>query len=250
MQEKKPTRKQRADAGDKRVVKEKFLEQRQEAVKAKPLLPMNDRQREFIDLLNTKPIVVATGFAGTSKTFLPTAMAADLYRLGKIDKIIVTRPAVSTSKSVGYFKGTAEEKLAVWLNSVIPIFKERMGSADFTIALESEDICFIPLEVIKGMSINNAWVLVEESSDLTKDEVIKLITRMGKNSKLVLSSDVRQSELKTESGLVWLTKFIQRHNLSQNFGFVDFNDVNHIVRSDAVRQFIVALTRDERKGIE
>ena len=250
MQEKKPTRKQRADAGDKRVVKEKFLEQRQEAVKAKPLLPMNDRQRDFIDLLNTKPIVVATGFAGTSKTFLPTAMAADLYRLGKIDKIIVTRPAVSTSKSVGYFKGTAEEKLAVWLNSVIPIFKERMGSADFTIALESEDICFIPLEVIKGMSINNAWVLVEESSDLTKEEVIKLITRMGKNSKLVLSGDVRQSELKTESGLVWLTKFIQRHNLSQNFGFVDFKDVNHIVRSDAVRQFIVALTRDERKGIE
>lgn len=250
MQEKKPTRKQRADAGDKRVVKEKFLEQRQEAVKAKPLLPMNDRQREFIELLNTKPIVVATGFAGTSKTYLPTAMAADLYRLGKIDKIIVTRPAVSTSKSVGYFKGTAEEKLAVWLNSVIPIFKERMGSADFTIALESEDICFIPLEVIKGMSINNAWVLVEESSDLTKDEVVKLITRMGKNSKLVLSGDVRQSELKTESGLVWLTKFIQRHNLSQNFGFVDFNDVNHIVRSDAVRQFIVALTRDERKGIE
>ncbi|MFM7851092.1 MAG: PhoH family protein, partial [Flammeovirgaceae bacterium] len=105
---------------------------------------MNDRQREFIDLLNTKPIVVATGFAGTSKTYLPTAMAADLYRLGKIDKVIVTRPAVSTSKSVGYFKGTAEEKLAVWLNSVIPIFKERMGSADFTIALESEDICFIP----------------------------------------------------------------------------------------------------------
>ncbi|MFM7853145.1 MAG: PhoH family protein, partial [Flammeovirgaceae bacterium] len=91
---------------------------------------------------------------------------------------------------------------------------------------------------------------VEESSDLTKEEVIKLITRMGKNSKLVLSGDVRQSELKTESGLVWLTKFIQRHNLSQNFGFVDFNDVNHIVRSDAVRQFIVALTRDERKGIE
>lgn len=250
MQEKKPTRKQRADAGDRRVVKEKFLEQRQEAVKSKPLLPMNDRQREFIDLLNTKPIVVATGFAGTSKTYLPTAMAADLYRLGKIDKIIVTRPAVSTSKSVGYFKGTAEEKLAVWLNSVIPIFKERMGSADFTIALESEDICFIPLEVIKGMSINNAWVLVEESSDLTKEEVVKLVTRMGKNSKLVLSGDVRQSELKTESGLVWLTKFIQRHNLAQNFGFVDFNDVNHIVRSDAVRQFIVALTRDERKGID
>jgi len=93
-------------------------------------------------------------------------------------------------------------------------------------------------------------VLVEESSDLTKEEVIKLVTRMGKNSKLVLSGDLRQSELKGESGLAWLSKFVQRHNLTQNFGFVDFNDVNHIVRSDAVKQFIVALTRDERKGIE
>jgi phosphate starvation-inducible PhoH-like protein len=249
-QQRTPTRKERAEQGDKRVIKEKFLGQREEAVKAKPILPLNEKQREYIELLNTKPIVISTGFAGTSKTYLPTAIAADLYKLGKIDKIIITRPAVSSSKSVGYFKGSAEEKLAVWLNAVIPIFKDRLGKDAFEIALESSDITFVPLEVIKGMSINNAWVLVEESSDLTKEEVIKLVTRMGKNSKLVLSGDLRQSELKGESGLAWLSKFVQRHNLTQNFGFVDFNDVNHIVRSDAVKQFIVALTRDERKGIE
>jgi phosphate starvation-inducible PhoH-like protein len=249
-QQRKPSRKERVEQGDKRVIKEKFLGQREEAVKAKPILPLNEKQKEYIELLNTKPIVISTGFAGTSKTYLPTAIAADLYKLGRIDKIIITRPAVSTSKSIGYFKGSAEEKLAVWLNAVIPIFKDRLGKDTFDIALESSDITFVPLEVIKGMSINNAWVLVEESSDLTKEEVIKLVTRMGKNSKLVLSGDLRQSELKGESGLAWLSKFVQRHNLTQNFGFVDFNDVNHIVRSDAVKQFIVALTRDERKGIE
>ena len=194
--------------------------------------------------------MIATGYAGTSKTYIPTVMAADLYKLNQINKIIITRPAISTSKSVGYFKGTAEEKLAVWLNSVIPIFKERLGAAAFTLALESQDIEFVPLEVIKGMSINNAWVLCEESSDLTKEEVVKLITRMGKNSKLVLSGDIRQAELKGDSGLSWVSKFVQRHNLGNNYGFIDFNDVNDIVRSDAVRQFIVALVRDEKKGIE
>lgn len=250
MRSKKPARKQRADNGGQRVVKDKFMEQREEVVRTRALVPMNEKQKEYIELLSSKPIVIATGFAGTSKTYLPTAMAADLYKLNKIDKIIVTRPAVSTSKSLGYFKGTAEEKLGVWLNSVIPIFKDRLGSSAFTIALESEDISFVALEVIKGMSINNAWVLVEEASDLTKEEVVKLITRMGKNSKLVLSGDIRQSELKGNSGLVWLTKFVQRHQLSTNFGFVDFNDINHIVRSDAVKQFILAMTRDERKGIE
>lgn len=250
MQQHRKTRKEKAESGERRVVKDKFMEQREEAVKAKPLVPMNKRQQEYIDLLKEKPVVIATGYAGTSKTYIPTVMAADLYKLNQIQKIIITRPAVSTSKSVGYFKGTAEEKLAVWLNSVIPIFKERLGAAMFTLALETQDIEFVPLEVIKGMSINNAWVLCEESSDLTKDEVIKLVTRMGKNSKLVLSGDIRQSELKGDSGLSWVSKFVQRHNLSSNFGFIDFNDVNDIVRSDSVKQFIVALVRDERKGIE
>ena len=244
------TRRQKAQEGTGRVVKEKFMEQREEAVKAKPLVPMNKKQHDYIELLHDKPIVIATGYAGTSKTYIPTVMAADLYKLNQIQKIIITRPAVSSSKSVGYFKGTAEEKLAVWLNAVIPIFKERLGAAAFTLALETQDIEFVPLEVIKGMSINNAWVLVEESSDLTKEEVIKLVTRMGKNSKLVLAGDIRQSELKGDSGLSWISKFVQRHNLGDNFGFIDFNDVNEIVRSDAVKQFIVALTRDERKGIE
>lgn len=250
MQQHRKTRKEKAESGERRVVKDKFMEQREEAVKAKPLVPVNKRQQEYIDLLKEKPVVIATGYAGTSKTYIPTVMAADLYKLNQIQKIIITRPAVSTSKSVGYFKGTAEEKLAVWLNSVIPIFKERLGAAMFTLALETQDIEFVPLEVIKGMSINNAWVLCEESSDLTKDEVIKLVTRMGKNSKLVLSGDIRQSELKGDSGLSWVSKFVQRHNLSSNFGFIDFNDVNDIVRSDSVKQFIVALVRDERKGIE
>lgn len=250
MQEKKPTRKEKSLQRSGRVVKEKCLEQREEAVKSKPLVPMNKKQQEYMDLLRDKPVVIATGYAGTSNTYLPTAMAADLYKLNQIQKIMITRPAVSTSKSLGYFSGSVTEKMQVWLDAVIPIFQERLGAAAFQLALENGDIEFVPLEVVKGMSINNAWLLVEEASDLTKEEVTKLIIRMGKNSKLVLSGDIRQSEVKDGSGLAWVAKFVQRHNLSSNFGFVDFCDVNDIVRSDAVRQFIVALTRDEKKGIE
>lgn len=242
------TRKSKIDSGQPRVIKEKFLEEREESIKAKPLVPMNAKQREYIRLLNEKSCVIATGFAGSSKTYIPTVMAADLLKTGKINKIIVTRPAVSSSKSVGYFKGSDVEKMSVWLNSVIPVFKERLGAAGLEIALAAKNIEFVPLEVIKGMSINDAWVLAEESSDLTKDEVIKLVTRMGRNSKLVLSGDIRQAELKGDLGLKWVADFVNRHrNLQENFGFVDFGDVNDIVRSDAVRQFIVALVRDEKK---
>lgn len=243
------TRKEKVQGGTQRVVKEKFAEQRKERMQSKPIVPLNAKQRTYLELLEDKSVIIATGYAGTSKTYLPTAKAADLYKLGEIHKIYITRPAISESKSVGYFKGSELEKMSVWLNSVIPVLKERLGSAELEIALASKDIEFIPLEVLKGMSINDAWLLVEESSDLTKEEVIKLITRMGKNSKLVLSGDIRQSELNKGLGLAWVADFVKRHNLS-NFGFVDFDDVNDIVRSEAVKQFIVALVRDEKKGVK
>ena len=244
------TRAKKVEEGTGRTVKDKFQQEREESVKDKPLVPMNKKQQLYIDLLKEKPIVIATGYAGSSKTYIPAVMAADLYKLNQIQKIYLTRPAISTSKSVGYFKGTAEEKLSQWLGAVIPIFIERMGRSMFEIAVDAGDVQFIPLEVAKGMSINDAWFIVEEASDLTKEEVIKLVTRMGKNSVLVLAGDIRQAELKGESGLHWLIKFVERHNLSHNFGFVDFNEVNDIVRSDAVKQFITCLVRDERKGIE
>lgn len=249
MNQRKMTRSKKSEDGAVRVIKDKFMDERKEHLKAKPLVAMNKKQQLYIDLIKEKDIVVATGFAGTSKTFIPTVMAADLFNLGQINKIIVTRPAVSSSKSVGYFKGTEVEKMQVWLNSVIPIFTERLGKAKFEIALANKDIEFVPLEVIKGMSINNAWVLAEESSDLTKEEIIKLVTRMGKNSKLILSGDIRQSELKSGCGLSWISEFVNRHNLL-HFGFIDFNEVNDIVRSEAVKSFIVALVRDEKKSLK
>ena len=248
MTQQRKTRATKAQEGTGRVIKDKFMDERKAKVQAKPLVAMNKKQQSYIDMLKDKPVVVATGYAGTSKTYIPTVMAADMYKLGQIDKIYITRPAVSSSKSMGFYKGTEIEKMSVWLNAVIPVFNERLGKAEFEIALATKDIEFVPLEVIKGMSINNAWVLVEEASDLTKEEIIKLITRMGKNSRLVISGDIRQSEVKEGSGLKWLVNFVQRHRMDENFGFIDFNDVNDIVRSDAVRQFIVNLVRDEKAG--
>lgn len=244
------TRKEKAQSGTQRVIKEKFLQERVEAVKAKPLVPMNDKQREYIRLIQEKPVCVSIGFAGTSKTYIPTVMAADLYKIGEINKIIITRPALSSSKSVGYTQGDFTTKMSAWLGGVLPILKERLGQPMLDLAISTQDIEFVPLETVKGLSLNNTWMLVEESSDLTKEEVIKLITRMGKNSRLILSGDIRQSELREESGLSWLSRFLQRHqNLDKNFGFIDFNSTDDIVRSSAVKDFIIALTRDEKKTV-
>lgn len=243
-----PTRKRSRDTTrDASKIKPKFQEQRQEEVRVNALKPLNAKQKLYMELLETKSVVIATGYPGTSKTYCPTVMAADKFRTGEINKIYITRPAISSSKSVGFFKGSDSEKMAVWLLPVISILKERLGIAAYEIALTKGDICFLPLEVIKGMSINDAWLICEESSDLTKEEIVKLVTRMGKNSKLVLAGDIRQAELKGELGLAWLAAFVQRNNLSENFGFVDFNETGNIVRSDAVKRFIIALVREEKQ---
>lgn len=244
------TRKRTKDSPrDTAKIKPKFQEKRQEEVQRNPLRPLNSKQKYYMELLETKAVVIATGFPGSSKTYMPTAMAADMFKLGKLKRLLFTRPAISSSKSHGFYSGSVIEKMEVWLGSVISILKERLGSAAYEIALGKGDIAFIPLETIKGMSINDAWLIVEESSDLTKEEVIKIITRMGRGSTLVLAGDIRQSELKGESGLAWLASFVKRHNLDENFGFVDFNEVSDIVRSDAVKRFIAALVRDE-KGVK
>ena len=242
------TRRQKSQEGTGRVIKEKFLQEREESVKSKPLVPMNERQRENIRILEEKTCCIATGFPGASKSYIPAVMAADLYKLGKIDKIMLTRPAISNSQTLGYFKGSETEKLSIWLGSVLPIFKERLGNAMFELAVSTGDISFVPLEVVKGLSLDRTFFICEEASDLTKDEVVKLVTRMGKESTLVLAGDILQSELKGDSGLVWLTKHLEDHpNLKKNFGWVDFDSVDHIVRSQAVKDFIISLIRSEKK---
>ena len=228
-----------------RRIKEKFQYQREEERQAKPLVPLTEKQKTFMRLIREKDCIVATGLAGTSKSYIPSAMAADMYRLGQIDKIIVTRPAISSSKSLGYFKGTSEEKLTCWLGPVIDVLKERLGSAAFEIAMNKGDIHFVPLETIKGSSFNNAFVIVEESSDLTKEEIIKLVTRVGKNTKITITGDVLQAELNGGAGMKWLSSFVQRNNLDGHFGFVDFNSYDDIVRSGVVKSFLIALHEED-----
>ena len=223
MQQSKQNQRRKGDRRDPTHIKPKFKEQRQQEVIYNPLRALNQKQAEYIRLIETKPCIIATGFAGSSKSYIPTVMAADAYKLGTINKIIITRPAISTSKTVGFTSGDFSTKMRMWLGGVVPILKERLGPM-LDIALEHEDISFIPLEVIK------------------------IVTRLGKNATLILAGDVRQSELKGESGLVWLVDFVKRHNMQDTFGFIDFNSTSDIVRSESVKQFIINLVRDEKKS--
>lgn len=224
-----------------REVKPKFVEQR--AMNSKPLVPRNEKQRAYIQSINENPLTIATGYAGTSKTYIPTVMACDAYLKGEIDKIVFVRPNVSNSKSLGMFKGSAVEKMEMWLMPVINILRDRLTPGGLETAIENGNIQYVPLEVIKGFSAENCFFIVDEGEDITIEEAVKIVTRQGKGCKMVISGDVGQSELKEKSGLKFITYMVQKYS-NLKAGFVDFNHVNDIERDDSCKQWIIALSKE------
>lgn len=190
------------------------------------------------------PLILATGYAGTSKTYIPTVMACDALRLGKIERICFTRPNISNSKSLGAFGGDLVEKMSNWLMPVIDILRKRLGVGELERALKVGDICFVPMEVIKGASFNKCFIICDEAEDLTVEEAKKIVTRQGENCKMILCGDITQSELKERSGLKYIKTMAEKYNLP--VGLVDFNDTDDIVRSQAVKDWIIAFNQEEK----
>lgn len=238
------TRAGKSASGEGRVVKQKFAEERKNVP---PLKPMNDLQAEYIRLIDTKSLIIATGFAGTSKSYIPTVMACDKWRVGDIDKIYLSRPAVSESKSVGFFKGSHIEKMSIWLLPILSTMYERLGKNVVDLAIASGDIAFIPLETIKGMSFGKStFVIVDEAEDITIKEAKSIVTRQGGGT-MVLAGDLEQAALNEKSGLAWLKKMVEKNAcLEDTTGFVDFNRPSDIVRSDACKAWILAMRREEQ----
>lgn len=237
-------REKRATTG--RKIPDKFKEEREEQINSRPLVPLNEKQRVYIQLINQYDLVLATGWAGTSKTYIPTVMACDAYLRGDIDKIVFTRPNISNSKSLGMFKGSAVEKMEMWLMPVMNILRDRLGVGALETAIKHGNIQFVPMEVIKGFSAENCFFIVDEGEDLTVEEAKKIVTRQGRNCKMVISGDVSQSELKERSGLKMLFKMIAEYP-ALNVGTIDFNHINDIVRSEQCKQWVIAFNKEEKK---
>lgn len=215
---------------------------------AAPLKPKNAFQVQYLNAIEDSPITVATGYPGTGKTYLPARVAASWYRQGRIDSIILSRPPMSGSQSLGYFKGTVEEKMQAWLAPVLGALQEEFsrGELDYLIKDPINRISFVPLETIKGSSWKNAFVIIDEAEDLTLKEIKSILTRIGANSRIVLSGDIGQTDL-AYSGL---SELLNLREADERFGrhisHVAFDDPAAIVRSDTCREIILGFERAGR----
>ena len=198
-----------------------------------PLVPLNPTQATYIDALRTSSQVVVLGPAGTGKTWIAATHAADLFRNGMIDKIILTRPNVPCGRSLGYFPGTLEDKFAPWAAPVVEAIKERIGQAAYEIALKKGDIELVPFEVMRGRSWKNAFVLFDEAQNSTPAEIKTFLTRIGEDCTVVVNGDVNQCDLDQASGLRAVILMIKSQMLPV--------PVIEFTRDDIVRSGICAM---------
>jgi phosphate starvation-inducible PhoH-like protein len=198
-----------------------------------PIKPLNPTQGDYLDALRFNPQVIVLGPAGTGKTWIAATYAADLFRNGQIDKIILTRPNVPCGRSLGYFPGTLEEKFAPWAAPVIEAIKERMGRGAYDIALKNGDIELLPFEVIRGRSLKNAFVLLDEAQNCTVAEIKTFLTRIGEGCTVVVNGDVSQCDLEEGSGLSAIIHLIKSQMLSV--------PVIEFTRDDIVRSGVCAM---------
>lgn len=201
--------------------------------------PLNEAQSIYMNMLETQPIVIATGYAGTSKSFLPSALGAYWLVTGKIDKVVLARPNEPLGKTVGLLKGDVDEKLMPLLGPTSEAMKTVIGPTHFDHLHRSGKIEYQLLEYIKGKTFDNCLVIIDEAEDCSVKEVKAILTRIGENSTIVLNGDKAQQSLKGESGLHLAIDLAKR---VEGMAHIDF-DIEDIVRSGICRDIIVEMVR-------
>lgn len=209
------------------------------------IVAMNERQQEYLDALRFDGcnVIICDGYSGSSKTFLATAVACEKLKEGVIDKIYVVRSPVSDSKSNGFLKGSSLEKCWPMLLPVIDSMEQVIGVDKTREFVETGVLEPVMLEYIKGRSLSNAFVILDESEDLTVKELVKCTTRLGKNAKLVFAGDILQCDLKKESGMA---KAIELKNKYPELSWkhISFDKYEHIVRSPEVKEAIIIFQKE------
>lgn len=202
-----------------------------------PLVPMNDNQKIYLDALKKSKQVIVLGPSGTGKTYLAATHAANLYLAKRIDKIIITRPAVSVGKSLGALPGTMEEKFGPWLSPVLSVLEQHLGKNKLETDTKNGNIQMAPLEYMRGSSFKDAFVLADECQNLDVAQFKMLVTRIGDNCQLVMNGDIRQSDIKEQSGLSKAIHLAKKYNIDASV--VEFT-LDDVVRSDICRQWLTA----------
>jgi phosphate starvation-inducible PhoH-like protein len=198
----------------------------------KTLHPKNPAQEQYMNLLQESKICFCTGPAGTGKTYIASNIALQKLYDGHIERILVTRPIVAT-EDIGYLPGTLEEKIHPYLLPLLDAFEDHVGVVKTKELLEHGLIEVSPLAFMRGRSLNNAFIILDEAQNVNKEQMKMFLTRIGYNTVMAINGDSTQTDLpnKSDCGLSWAVEKLT--GVSRDISVVEFN------RSDIVRNPLI-----------
>jgi phosphate starvation-inducible PhoH-like protein len=197
--------------------------------------PLNYIQGEYLRAIYENSIIFGIGSAGTGKTYIAATYAAGELFHRRIKKIVLTRPNIETGRGLGFLPGTLEEKYAPYLEPFDQIFTNSLGRGFYEYALNKNQIVPKPLGFMRGTTFEDCIVLLDEAQNATRDEMKMILSRIGKNCKIIISGDQEQSDI-NNSGLLDATNRLEH---IEGIEVVRFRDED-IVRSRLCKQIILA----------
>ena len=202
------------------------------------ILPRNRNQESYVLKLldETKDIVFGIGPAGTGKTLLAVQVAVKLFKEGKIDKIIVTRPAVSVDEDLGFLPGTLEQKMAPWTRPIFDVLREYFNAREIEGMIEEGIIEIAPLAYMRGRTFKNSFILADEMQNATQNQMKMLLTRLGEGSMMAVTGDLAQADRLKDNGLIDFTNRLIE-NSSTHIDIVNFGQ-GDIERHEAVKEVL------------
>lgn len=203
------------------------------------IIPRNRSQESYFLKLQDpeKKILFAVGPAGTGKTLLATQTAIKLLKEKEIEKLVVTRPAVSVDEQHGFLPGTLEKKMEPWTRPIFDVLAEYYYAKDIQNMLIEGVIEISPLAYMRGRTFKNAFILADEMQNATPNQMKMLLTRIGENSRMVVTGDLRQADRLEDNGLI---EFIRLLKNKESLKFVDMVNFGQrdIERHPAVKEIL------------
>ena len=200
--------------------------------------PQSDNQRVLMQAIETHHLTVALGPAGTGKTYLAVTAAVEALENGSIDRIVLSRPAVEAGETLGFLPGDFHEKLAPYLRPLYDALNERIGGKRVRQYISDGTIEIAPIAYMRGRTLNNAFVVIDEAQNCTYGQIKMLLTRLGWHSTMVLTGDPDQSDLL--NGLSGLSDIAARLERLPNVAVVRLMEAD-IVRHPLVAEMLTVL---------
>lgn len=204
-----------------------------------PLEPKTESQKRYLNAIKNFTLTFGLGPAGTGKTYIAGALAAQMLEDRAVEKILITRPVVEAGESLGFLPGELEEKYEPYLQPLRAVFNERLGKSSTDYFLKSGKIEPVPLAYMRGMTFKNCVVILDEAQNVTPLQMKLFLTRIGEDCTVIINGDLDQKDIPGPSGL---EDAVNRISYIPSVKVIRFG-MNDIVRSGLVSEIVAAYSK-------